>query len=242
MDKRLENNLEKHKNLLKETLRTTIKEIFSIIEISNYLWVKWGFASNYYWLDRLSTDIDIDILNPEKEKIVVDTIREFLIKTKWKIRAERKLETWYRFVTFTEINNTKTRIQIDLNNKIFNSNKYNEVNLEWTQVIFMEKSCVNAHKLVSLSERFKDTDLYDIHYILKNNLPIDNDTIKERTWKETKDYIKELIELLDGGYYKATLTAKMQKIFCDEKNIREENKKYLDETISLLKNFINKTN
>ena len=58
---------EQNEKNLKTAINTTLKEIFSNNQISQYLALKWGIAANYYWLNRESTDIDLDVLDISKE-------------------------------------------------------------------------------------------------------------------------------------------------------------------------------
>jgi hypothetical protein len=78
--------------------------------------------------------------------------------------------------------------------------------------------------------------LYDINFFLKNKFPLNELVIVERTWKHSKDLIKELIELLPVHYNKNNVLADLWEVLTDEQKIRMKNKA-LNETIELLKCF-----
>ena len=153
---------EHNEEAIKIAINTTIKEIFSNNTISKYLGLKWGLAANQYWINRESTDIDLDVLDLSKDNIIINEIRK-LLEIVWKIRDEWSLESWYRFIAYRKIWNEKARIQIDINKHTYKSNNYNLQELDWIQVCYITKDCAFANKLVSLSERLKDTDLYDVN-------------------------------------------------------------------------------
>lgn len=235
---------EHNEEILKNAINITLKEIFSNNIISKYLGLKWGLVANFYWLRRKSTDIDLDILDLSKYEIIINEIRK-LLQSVGKIRDESSLESWYRFIAYRKIWNEKARIQIDLNKHVYKSNNYNFQEFDWTQICQMTKDCVFSNKLVSLSERLKDTDLYDVNALLKNNFPINEEIIKERTWMELQQFIEYLITILDPQtwYYQTTLVAKMPRIFqgdSDKNRIRFENIALLQETIILLEDYKDK--
>jgi len=56
-----------------------------------------------------------------------------------------------------------------------------------------------ANKFLALINRTKlaNRDIFDIHFILKNNLEINKNHIEEKTWKKFDSYIKEMIVFLE---------------------------------------------
>ena len=101
----------------------------------------------------------------------------------------------------------------------------------------MSPDSIFANKLVALYERFKNRDLYDVNFFLKNRFPLNEGIIKERTWKNKKDLVKELIKLLPDHYKKNNVLADIWEVLTDEQKIWMKNKA-LDETIELLKTML----
>ena len=227
--------LSKYTEKLEKEISQVISEIFSIEEISNDLWLKWGIISKIYWLDRPSTDIDINIINLANEKAIAQRVKDFL-QEKGEIKKELIWDLLYRWVLYIPDEDTYIHIKIDLNKLNRKSDKYDFIEINWVKVRSMTKDCVFANKLVALSERFKDTDLYDVNFFLKNNFPISKDIIIERTGKELEDFITDLINELQA-YYPGTLIAWMSKPFQDRQRKWDDNMQLMKETISLLENL-----
>ncbi len=127
-------------------------------------------------------------------------------------------------------------IKVELNKRIRKANTYDIQNIDWMKIRCMSPDSIFANKLVALYERFKNRDLYDVNFFLKNRFPLNEGIIKERTWKNKKDLIKELIELLPVHYNKNNVLADLWEVLTDEQKIRMKNKA-LNETIELLKCF-----
>lgn len=235
---------EQNEKNLKTAINTTLKEIFSNNQISQYLALKWGIAANYYWLNRESTDIDLDVLDISKYDIIVNEIRKFLEEI-GEIRNETTLQSWYRFIAYRKIKGRRARIQIDLNKHIYKSNQYDFQEIDWVPARYMTKNSIFANKLVSLWERLKDTDLYDVNDFLKKNFPLNIEIIKERTNMWPREFIENLITRLlpVNWYYNATLAAKVPRIFHntnDRNTTWFENDALIQETILLLNKIKNK--
>jgi hypothetical protein len=79
--------------------------------------------------------------------------------------------------------------------------------------------------------------LYDIHFFLKNNFPLNNNIIIERTWKNINELLKELIEILPEHYQKNNVLADLWEVLTDPQKIWMKNRA-VDETIELLRNLL----
>ena len=70
-------NVNKHKFFLLQLL----KDIYSDLELANYLGLKGGTALMFFYdLPRMSVDLDFNLLNSAKEKIVYAKVREIVLK------------------------------------------------------------------------------------------------------------------------------------------------------------------
>ena len=97
----------------------------------------------------------------------------------------------------------------------------------------MAPESIFANKLAALYERFKNRDLYDVNFFLKNKFPINDEIIVERTWKDIKELVKELIELLPTHYQQNNILAELWEVLTDSQKIWMKNRA-LEETIELL--------
>ncbi len=207
-------NQEKHRLLMFNIL----KDIFNS-DIWNFLAFKWWTACYFlYWLDRFSTDLDFDLLDKNLHNIDEKTIK--ILQKYWQIKKWNKLILSYW--------NSETNIKIDINRNIWQSNKYETVNFYWTDIKVQTKSTIFANKLVALSERFANRDIYDVYFFFKNWFNINEDVVLERTWKWLKDLLIQLVEqtkrlpknykILDGLW---ELLSEKQKVFVKIKLINE---------------------
>jgi len=175
-------NQEKHRLLMFNIL----KDIFNL-DIWKYLAFKWWTACYFlYWLDRFSTDLDFDLLDKDLHNID-DKITDILQKY-WQVKKWNKIILSYW--------DTETNIKIDINRNIWQSNKYEILNFYWTDIKVQTKPTIFANKLVALSERFANRDIYDVYFFFKNWFDINENIILERTWKWTKSLLIKLVEKL----------------------------------------------
>ena len=99
----------------------------------------------------------------------------------------------------------------------------------------MIKQDMFAHKLVAMVERQAKTnrDIFDIHFFLKNNWPINEEIIKNRTNLTTKQFFKKCINLLAEKNNKNILSGIGELLNAKQKAWTKEN--LLKDTIFLLK-------
>jgi predicted nucleotidyltransferase component of viral defense system len=119
-------------------------------------------------------------------------------------------------------------IKIDVSRKIWKTNQYEIVNFYGTDIRVQDKATIFANKLVALTERSTNRDIYDVWFFFKNMFPISEAVLQERTRKTTKEFltvveqkIQKLTKnhnILDG--LGEVLTEK-QKYFVKEKLISE---------------------
>lgn len=223
-------NTKKHEDEIKKILYA----IFSS-EIKDYLWFKWGTLTYFcYWLDRFSTDIDIDILDISQENKIIETTRNILLEL-WDIKNETLWKTLHRWTYRYDESNMN--IKVELNKRIWENNTYETKEINWINITCMKKDSLFWNKIVALSERFKNRDLYDVNFFLKKWFPLNKWIIKERTWKELDVFIKDLIKILPEKYTQSSILAELWEILDDKQKIWMKNK-CLDETIFLLDKYL----
>ena len=128
-------------------------------------------------------------------------------------------------------------IKVEFNKRVRKANTYDIQNIDSIDIHCMTKDSIFWNKLVALYERMKNRDLYDVNFFLKNNFPLNEKLIKERTWKNMKDFISELISILPDYYKQNNILAELWEVLTDEQKIWMKNKA-LDETIELLKTML----
>lgn len=129
-------------------------------------------------LDRFSTDIDLDILDIEQENLIIQYMKELLIQF-GDIKNETLGKTIHRWIF--RYDEKGMNIKIELNKRIWTNNTYEPQNINNIPISCMTPDCIFANKLVALSERFVNRDLYDIYFFFREKFPINEALITERT-------------------------------------------------------------
>lgn len=181
-----------HKTILLQIL----KDIYTDISISSTLGFKGGTACYlFYDLSRFSVDLDFDLLDQKKEKVVFERIEEIL-KKYGKLKEKRnKRSTLFFILSYKE---EGQNIKIEVSKRIFGSS-YEIKNYLGISMLVMEKEDILAHKLVALLERKKpaNRDLFDIWFFLKNNWETNKEIVEKRTEMKFKEYLKRCIGFIE---------------------------------------------
>ena len=181
-----------HKTILLQIL----KDIYTDITISSTLGFKGGTACYFFYdLPRFSVDLDFDLLDLDKEKIVFEKIKEIL-----KNYGELKEKRNKRYTLFFILSYGKEaqNIKIEISKRIFGSS-YEIKNYLGISMLVMKKEDMFAHKLVAMLERSKtaNRDIFDIWFFLKNNWDINKEIVEKRTEIKFNDYLKKCIEFVE---------------------------------------------
>lgn len=183
-----------------------IKNIFSD-PIGQHLAFKWGTACYFlYGLDRFSTDLDFDLL----QDVDIDTDIAYLLQKYWSIKKGQKIILSY--------GNHDINIKIDINRKIRSSNIYTHVDFYGTLIRVQDKATIFANKLVALTERSTNRDIYDVYFFFNNFADINEHVIRERTGNGLQELYKIILnklenlpknyKILDGLWEVLTITQK----------------------------------
>lgn len=147
-----------------------IKEIFAQPEAKYVAFKWWTMAYFLHWLQRFSTDIDLDLLYDSIDMYsIISRVASKYGDVKLKKHLILSYKKWY------------DHIKVDLNRKIRKANKYQIVNFYGTSIQVQDQWTMVTNKLVTFIERKAQRDLYDTRYFLKNNFPINESLLTERT-------------------------------------------------------------
>lgn len=175
-------NRDKHRHILFSVL----KDIF-VSDLWKYLAFKWGTACYFlHHLDRFSTDLDFDMIESCEnidEKIIQILSKYGTIK-KWK---KMILSFWEDFVN----------IKVDINRHIWKANIYELVDFYGTTIRVQDKSTIFANKLVALTERSTNRDIYDVYFFFQNLFEINEAVILERTGEGMNQLYQKILDKLE---------------------------------------------
>jgi len=179
-------NIRTHKIILLQIL----KDIYTDISISSTLGFKGGTACYFFYdLPRFSVDLDFDLLDLEKDKIVFEKIKEIL-----KNYGEIKEASDKRFTLFFVLSYSKEaqNIKVEISKRDFNST-YEIKNYLGISMLVMKKEDISAHKLVAILDRkqLANRDLFDAWFFLKNNWEINEKIVEKRTGMKLKGHLKK---------------------------------------------------
>jgi predicted nucleotidyltransferase component of viral defense system len=150
-----------------------LKDIFTS-SIGKYLAFKWWTACYFlHGLDRFSTDLDFDLL----EDVSIDDTLLMILKKYWSVK------TWSKIIV--SYGEQDINIKIDINRKIWKSNTYELVNFYWTSIQVQDKSTIFSNKLVALTERSANRDIYDVYFFFQHLFDSNEELIRERTWSDS---------------------------------------------------------
>jgi hypothetical protein len=175
----------KHKNILLQIL----KEIYSDTFIAPHLGFKGGTAAFlFYGLNRVSVDLDFDLLDESKEQAVFDKIQK-IVAGYGKIVDSRIKR--FNLVNIISYDVKSQNIKVEVNRRDFGS-QYDMKTLLGISMLVMVREDMFAHKLMAMHERVGKTsrDIYDVWFFLKNNWPINKKIIEQRSGKSFKEILQ----------------------------------------------------
>ena len=208
-----------NKDIHRKKMYDILQEIFTS-DIWKYLAFKWWTACYFFHnLDRFSTDLDFDLVS-EYEDIDSGIVK--ILQKYWEVKHWKhvmKLSYWEMDVN----------IKIDINRTIWKNNSYEILNFYWTDILTQDKWTIFANKLVALTERNTNRDIYDVYFFFKNNFDINDEVILEGTWWRRKELFSKIIIKLEklGENYKIldwlweVLKDEKHKSFVKNKLIKE---------------------
>lgn len=182
----------KHKNILLQIL----KDIFSDTSLAPFLGFKGGTAAlMFYGLNRNSVDIDLDLLDENKEQEVFEKIQKIVARYGKIIDSKIKR---FNLVTIISHDLKSQNIKIEVNRRDFGS-KYELKTLLGISMLVMTKEDMFANKLMAMYERIGKTsrDVFDVYFFAKNNWPINRKLVEDRSKMPFGETLAKCIDLLE---------------------------------------------
>ncbi|OGI34467.1 MAG: hypothetical protein A2259_00960 [Candidatus Moranbacteria bacterium RIFOXYA2_FULL_43_15] len=188
----------KHKNILLQIL----KDIYSDTSIAPHLGFKGGTAALlFYGLTRDSVDLDLDLLNEEKETEVFESIQKIIANYGTVVDSRIKKFNLLNVLSYAP---GAQKIKVEVNRRQFGS-KYDLKTLLGISMLVMVQEDMFAHKLMAMHERIGKTsrDVYDVWFFLEKRWPINKEIVEQRSGKTFKEVLKmtaEQLETLDNKH------------------------------------------
>lgn len=182
----------KHKNILLRIL----KDIYSDTAIGPFLGFKGGTAAMmFYGLNRNSVDLDFDLLDESKEKIVFEKIQK--IAEDYGEIVDSKIKR-FNLMTVVSHDQKSQNIKIEVNRRTFGS-KFELKTLLGISMLVMTREDMFANKLMAMYERIGKTsrDIFDVYFFAKNNWPINRIIVEERSNMAFNDLLLQCVNILE---------------------------------------------
>ena len=220
----------KHKFFMLQLL----KDIFSDALLSSVLAFKGGTAAMFFHnLPRFSTDLDFNLLVPEKEEEVYDRVRKIVLKY-GKIHDEAIKR--YGIIVVLDYGIGERKLKIEISNRQ-GDNHYEIRNYLGLQARVMVKEDMFAHKLCALLDRTEITsrDVFDCWFFLKERTSINKAIVESRMGMPIEQYLDKCIESVQGISEKSLINGLGELTESEMKQFVRHGLK--DELISLLTMF-----
>ena len=221
-------DLNKHKFFMLQIL----KDIYSDIELANYLGFKGGTALMFFYdLPRFSVDLDFNLIDVSKVEIVYQKVRTILLKY-GKIFDEAK--KFYGPIVVLDYGIGDRKLKVEISNRIYN-NHYEVKNLLGINMKVMIQSDMFAHKLCALLDRsaLTNRDIFDAHFFMTLRTPINKEIVEARMNMSFSDYLDLCIDSLEKKSDKGILNGLGELM--DEESKKFVRTKLRRETIDLLR-------
>ena len=211
-----------------------LKDIFSDALLSSLLAFKGGTATMFFHdLPRFSTDLDFNLLDPEKEAEVHDRVRKIILKY-GKIHDEAI--KYYGIIIVLDYGIGERKLKIEISNRLYD-NHYEIRNYLGLQMRVMVKEDMFANKLCALLARTEITsrDVFDCWFFLKERTSINKEIVESRMRMPIEEYLDKCIASVQDISEKSLISGLGELTEGEMKNFVRHGLK--DELISLLAMF-----
>ena len=222
-----------------------LSAIYSDIYLAQNLYFKGGTcASMLGYLDRFSVDLDLDFLGKTED---VPAIRKMLEKIWVELGLEIKDQsknTIQYFLKYPNKDGDRNTIAIDAVFPVPKANTYEPkrfVDIDRT-IICQTKETMFANKLVAVLDRYEKhgaiagRDIYDINHFFSQNFSFNDAVIKERTGKDTKIFLIELIDFIEKNITDMILTQDLSNLL-DAEQLRDARKNLKKDALIYLRAY-----
>lgn len=182
----------------KKILLQILSDVYSDNLLGHLLGFKGGTAAYlFYGLDRFSVDLDFDLLDVMKEKLVFDQVRKIVGKYGKIITAEIKSFNLLFIFSYDQKVEYAQNVKIEINRRNFGS-EYEVKSFLGISMLVMAQRDMFANKLIAMSERLGKTnrDIYDVCFFEKNSWPINKELVEKRAGMPYRKLVEQLIKRL----------------------------------------------
>ena len=221
------------KNKHKFYMAQILSLIFKDKNLCNVLAFKGGTSLMFFHnLNRFSTDLDFNLLDPDKLDLAYDKVRAILTRF-GTIDAEAK--KLYGPVLVLNYGKGERMLKVEISVRQY-PNHYEMRSLAGTDIRVMVMSDMFAHKLCAMGERLSPRDIYDVWFFLQNHTEINEEIVRIRTAKSVSEYTAWCAEHVKEASPKLLMQG-LGEVLNDAKSKTFVKNKLIAETSSALELF-----
>lgn len=221
------------KNKHKLYMAQILSLIFKDKNLCNALAFKGGTSLMFFHnLNRFSTDLDFNLLDPEKIDMVYDKVRAILTRFGTIDDEAKKL---YGPVLVLNYGKGERMLKVEISTRQY-PNHYEMRSLAGTDIRVMTMPDMFAHKLCAMGERLSPRDIFDVYFFLQNHTEINEEIVKLRTGKNVSEYATWCSEHVREASPKFIMQG-LGEVLNDTKSKTFVKNKLIDDTSSALELF-----
>lgn len=221
------------KNKHKLYMAQILSLIFKDRDLCNVMAFKGGTSLMlFHNLNRFSTDLDFNLLDPAKLDMVYGKVRAILTRFGTIDDEAKKL---YGPVLVLNYGKGERMLKVEISMRQY-PDHYEMRSLAGTDVRVMTMPDMFAHKLCAMGERLSPRDIFDVCFFLQNHTEINEEIVRLRTGKSVGEYAAWCA----GHVHEASPKLLMQglgEVLNDLKSKNFVRNKLIDETASALELF-----
>ena len=221
------------KNKHKLYMAQILSLIFRDKDLCNVLAFKGGTSLMFFHtLNRFSTDLDFNLLDPNKLDMVYDKVRTILTRFGTIDDEAKKL---FGPVLVLNYGKGERMLKVEISIRQY-PNHYEMRSLAGTDIRVMTMPDMFAHKLCAMGERLSPRDIYDVWFFLQNHTEINEEIVMLRTSKSVSEYAIWCAEHVRGVSPKLLMQG-LGEVLNDTKSKTFVKNKLIAETSSALELF-----
>lgn len=209
-----------------------LKEIYEDKELAGTLGFKGGTALMFFYnLPRFSTDLDFNLLIPNKADLVYNKIREIVLKHG---EIDDEAKKFYSLLFVLNYGEEERMLKLEISKRNY-GDRYEIKDLMGIKVEVMVAPDMFAHKLCALLDRSSITnrDIFDTWFFMKTRTPLNQSIVEQRMKVTLPQYIQKCIDQLEQLHNLKLLDGLGELVDTEIKQFVRTNLR--QETITLLK-------
>ena len=186
----------------------------------------------FHNLNRFSTDLDFNLLVPQKLDMVYDKVRSILTRFGTIDDEAKKI---YGPVLVVNYGKGERMLKVEISTRQY-PDHYEMLSLAGTFIRVMTMPDMFAHKLCAMGERLSPRDIYDVWFFLQNHTEINEEIVRLRTGKSVSEYSALCAEHVKESSPKLLMQG-LGEVLNDAKSKNFVKNKLIAETASALELF-----